>query len=741
VTDAEITLAVSGMDCASCVSHVEKAASRLPGVNSCRVNLATGRAVVRFDSQSVSAEQVAQAITSAGYGATPQTSELAVRSTREDARHAAARAWLARAIVGVILWLPVELTHWILHARGLMPVWLDWTAFVTSTVALIYVGWGFYSSALRALLHLTVNMDTLIAIGATVAWLYSLVAFAGWQLGYFGRPAALYFMESSGLLALISLGHWLEAEARDSAGSAIRQLLDLSPATALLLDDAGQTREVPLDQLHVGDRFLVRPGDRIGVDGIVLEGSSGVDESMMTGEPLPKLRTAGNEVIGGTQNVDGRLVVRATKVGRDTALAQIIDLVDNAQSSKPPVQQLADRIAAVFVPVVLLIALLTAVGWLIAGRAAGRGESAAWAAAANASCSVLIIACPCALGLALPAAVMVCTGRGAKRGILFRDIDAVQRAGAIRVALLDKTGTLTHGKPTLSRICPGPDIDENALLRLAAAAEQYSEHPLAKSIVATAVQRGIDMPDLESFSNEGGLGVVVRVNGRDLLVGNSALLAKYNAPAPEQASGYSGSTVLVAEKRSADGPWRSLGAIELTDQIRDEAASVVAALRDMGIRAVLLTGDSAAAASAVATAVGITDVRADVRPQQKAEVVRSAQADGGHVAMIGDGINDAPALAAADLGIAIGTGSDIAKEAGGIVLVGGLGALPAAIRLSRRTMRTIHQNFFFAFLYNVLAIPLAAAGMLNPLIAAAAMALSDLTVLGNALRLRRGEID
>ena len=763
----EVDFTVSGMDCASCVTHVEKAARSVPGVRDVSVSLARGRAVVQMDPATTDPQRVADAITDSGYPAAP---ELHAHANAEEQRvheHAAhAGAWFRRAMIAIALWLPVELLHWILvltsrahalHAgaagSAAAPVhaWMNWLALITSTIAIVYVGWGFYLSAWKALLRRTSNMDTLIAMGASVAYVYSLVAFLGYLAGWWRQLPDLYFMESTGLLALISLGHWLEARARTAAGSAIRELLNLAPATALRMIADDKTEEVPVAQLNVRDRVLVRPGDRVAVDGVVVDGRSSVDESMITGESMPVLRQSGDAVIGGTLNVDGRLVVRVTKVGSETALAQIVKLVDRAQSSKPPVQRLADRIAAVFVPSVLAIALLTGVGWFIAGAVNDWPAATTWGHIARAVCSVLIIACPCALGLAVPAALMVGTGRGAKRGILIRDVDALQNAEKVSVVVLDKTGTITRGRPAVAEVAPLDGGAGDELLTLAAAAEMFSEHPVARAIVEHAKTRGIAIPQPSAFRNEAGLGVVATVNGRQVIVGNPELLAKHaiavDVPQSRQTS------VLVA----ADG--KALGTITVADEIKPDSVAAVRELHGLGLRAVLLTGDNESTARAIAQQVGIEDVRANVRPAGKADVIRGLQqgalpdtrdareatmAPAGHrgVAMVGDGINDAPALAIADLGIAIGSGSDVAKEAGDVVLVGGsLHGVAAAIKLSRATMRVIRQNLVFAFIYNVIAIPLAALGMLNPLIAAAAMALSDVTVIGNALRLRRTKID
>ncbi len=764
----ESVFSVEGMNCASCVAHVEKAAAKLPGVRTCEVNLARGRARVVYDAERTDPIAVARAITDAGYPAAPQSPGAAQQNIEQQrlARQIAeARGWWHRTVVGVALWLPLELTHWIWYliwghlASTAHLGWMVWASLASGTVAIVFVGWGFYRGAWRALRAGTTNMDTLIAMGATVAYGYSLVALVGFLSGTWSVLPNLYFMEAAGLLALISLGHWLEARARTKAGSAIRDLLDLAPATALRLK-GDDYEEVPLTAIEQDDRVLVRPGDRVPVDGVVVEGRSSVDESMITGESLPVTRTVGDEVIGGTVNQDGRLTVRATKVGSATALAQIVKMVETAQSSKPPVQRLADRIAAVFVPAVLGVALLTGIGWYSWGATHDWPAAVTWARLANAVCSVLIIACPCALGLAVPAALMVGTGRGAQRGILIRDIDALQSAERLDVVVLDKTGTITEGRPRVVEVTATADMPADEVLRLAGAAEQFSEHPLARAVVAHARQRGLALADPGSFASEPGYGVVAEIDGRTVLVGSESLLAKHSggdSPGALPDSPAGRSFVSVAEKR-ADGSVHRLGLIVIADQIKSDSRAAVAELHGLKLRTVLLTGDNRAAAERIAAEVGIDDVRAEVKPDGKADAIRQLQANDDAaptidrprrsaarrrgVAMVGDGVNDAPALAIADLGIAIGGGSDIAKETGDIVLISGsLHGIATSIRLSRATMTKIRQNLFLAFIYNVLAIPLAAFGVLTPLIAAGAMALSDVSVLGNALLLRRTNID
>lgn len=758
----EAALTVNGMDCASCVAHVRKAAEKTGAVQACDVNLARGRAVVRFNPAKINPDQIAAAISDAGYPSTPERdtdSPAALEEQRLHTHQHDARAWLLRAVAGVLLWFPVEATHWIIrliygeHANH-GTNWMTWTALITSTIAIIYVGAGFYRSAFKALKRLTSNMDTLIALGASVAYGYSLVALIGFLLHWWVALPELYFMEATGLLALISLGHWLEARARQSAGSAIRELLQLTPATALRLegqtDRTGRSRlqlapefkQVPVAALTVGDQILVRPGDRVPIDGIVVAGPSSVDESLITGESLPITRDKNDPVIGGTQNIDGRLIVRVTKTGSQTALAQIVKLVEQAQASKPQIQKLADQVAAIFVPVVLSIALLTGIGWYIWGSTHHWDSATTWGRIALSVCSVLIIACPCALGLAVPAALMVGTGRGAKKGILIRDIDALQKAEKIDTILLDKTGTITLGKPVVSQIKPLNGLSDDELLRLAASAEQFSEHPIGQAIVRAAQERKLQLVEPSSFTNEPGQGVVATVDGIKLRIGNQEMLrgSSTGIPPAADAKEVTGTTVYIAIE---DADSISLaGTIHLTDELKTDSSAALQDLRNLNIRTILLTGDNRAVANAIARQVGIEDVHAEVKPDGKAAVIRDLQDQKLTVAMVGDGVNDAPALAQANLGIAIGSGSDIAKQTSDIVLVGSsLHGISTSLRLSRATMRVIRQNLFFAFFYNVLAIPLAALGVLNPYIAAAAMALSDVTVLGNALRLRWTKID
>jgi Cu+-exporting ATPase len=744
----ETQLLVSGMDCASCVSHVDKAIRNVHGVHEVNVNLAQGKARVRFDPSQVGMDRIAQAATDAGYPTSiPSDDAGADRKHHEEADDLHARGWRRRAIVGVLLWAPAEALHWIIHwtsphsMHGI--TWMTWLGLVTSTAAIVYIGGAFYRSAFAAARRGTTNMDTLIALGASVAYGYSLVSLIGALAGAWQLPDHLYFVESTALLALISVGHWLETRARGKAGAAIRQLLELAPDTALRLPPkkkrllslgviqannavAQVEQEVPVRDLVVGDRVLVKPGMRVPIDGEVESGTSDVDESMLTGEPLPVTRTTGDKVIGGTLNRDGALTVRVTAVGADTALAQIIRLVDDAQNAKPPVQQLADRISAIFVPTVLVLALLVGVGWYIYGSSVGWESREMWGKIANTVCSVLIIACPCALGLALPAALMVSTGWGARNGILIRNLDALQRGERVKTVVLDKTGTITLGKPRVASILSVDDVFERELLFLAGSAELQSEHPLGQAIVQAARERGIELQSPESFVNEPGVGVKATVQGRRVFVGRDA---------GEPEAGGVG-VFLVKD----GGERRLIGRITLADTVREDSREAIARLHALGVTVVMLTGDHESTAKQVAAEVGIDRIIAGVKPDGKAQTIallKSELRPGESIIMIGDGINDAPALAGADLGIAVGSGSDIAKQSAGIVLVrNSLHGAVNAIELSRLSMRKIRQNLFWAFFYNVLAIPAAALGVLSPTIAALAMALSDVTVIGNALLIR-----
>jgi Cu+-exporting ATPase len=658
----EITLELEGMTCASCAGRIERGLNDLEGVRA-SVNLATEKAAVRYDESSLDVDALLAAVEAAGYRASPA-------GEREDEQRDTVRTRLALAAA---LTVPLALVAMVppLQFDG----W-EWLAFALATPVVFVAGWPFHRAAVRNLRHRAVTMDTLVSLGTLSAWIWSTATLL------FAEGADTYFEVAGVITTLILLGRFLEARARRRAGEAIRALADLS---------------VPDRGIQVGDEFVVRPGERIPTDGIVVEGESAVDRSMLTGEPLPEDTAPGDEVVGATINVSGRLVVRATRVGADTTLAQIARLVAQAQTGKAPVQRLADRVSAVFVPVVMAISVATLAGWLLA-----TGDPAD---AFTAAVAVLIIACPCALGLATPTALMVGTGRGAQLGILIRGPEILERTREVTTVVLDKTGTVTEGRVRLVENGIAPEA-----LRLAGAVEDASEHPVGRAVAEAARGQFGSLPAVEGFRNVAGRGVTGVVEGHRVEVDRGNVFM--------------------------DGVFA--GRFSVADTVKATSAEAVAQLRGLGLAPVLLTGDSEEAARKVAKEVGVERVVAGVLPDEKADEVRRLQAAGEVVAMVGDGVNDAPALATADLGLAIGTGTDIAVDASDLTLVSGdLRAAADAIRLSRRVLATIKRNLFWAFAYNVAAIPLAVAGLLNPIVAAGAMAFSSVFVVTNSLRLRR----
>ncbi len=727
-----LTLAIQGMHCASCVSTIEKALAAVPGVEEASVNLGTARAEVR--GRDLDPPVLVAAVRGSGYDA-----RLAAEVSPDDQDAAAgreARRVLVRTVVAAALTLPVVVVS---MAEISFPG-RNWALLALTLPVYLWAGWPFLSGAARTLSHRTANMDTLVAIGTSAALALSTAATLFPSAFAAGReaPAHVYYEAVGVILTLVLLGRYLETRARGKTSAAIRKLLDLAPKTARLVD-GGQERLVPLAEVRAGDRLRVKPGDAVPVDGVVREGSSSVDESMITGESIPVPKAAGDRVIGGTLNATGAFEMEATAVGSATALAQIVRLVERAQASKPPIQKLADRISGIFVPVVLGIGVVTWVTWYVIGP-----EPRALLATI-AFASVLIIACPCALGLATPTAILVGTGRGARSGILFRDAGALERARRITLVLLDKTGTITEGKPRLTDRVHVSGVGDDELVGLAAAIEAGSAHPLAQALVAYAQQKGVALPKIEAFESRTGLGVAGRAGGRRLFVGNARLLEAEGiaiAPVEEELARFAseGKTPLLV---AADG--RLLGLLAVADREKPGAAAAIANLRGRGLRVAMLTGDREETARAVAGRVGIGEVFSQVLPGDKAARVRELQERGEVVAMVGDGVNDAPALAQADVGIAIGAGADVAIEASDVTLVGGsLELVATAIGLSRATLSTIRQNLLFAFLYNVLGIPIAAGvlypllgWMLSPMIASAAMAASSVSVVGNSLRLAR----
>jgi Cu+-exporting ATPase len=740
------TFKLHGMSCAACASRIEKAIDAVPGVETCSVNFGAEQAAVTYDTHNVTLEDIQEAVRSAGYSAQPMQNEVLAADTDEEQRQRAIeekklarKTYVSLAIGGVLVVGSIPAMTG-LSIPG-FPMWLHdaWLQLVLTIPVMVWAGRDFFINAWKSLQRRTATMDTLVAVGTGTAFLYSLfpTLYPQWFVEQ-GLKPDVYFEASAVIIALILLGRLLEHRARGQTSEAIRKLIGLQPKTARVIRD-GQAVDVPLTDVRVGDIVFVKPGEKVPVDGVIVDGASTLDESMVTGESLPVHKQADDEVIGATLNKTGSFRFRATKVGNDTFLAQIVTLVQQAQGSKAPIQRLADQVTAVFVPVVMAIALITFIIWFnIVGNVT---------IAILTTVGVLIIACPCALGLATPTSIMVGTGKGAENGILIKSAESLERAHNIQTIVLDKTGTVTQGCPTVTEVVFAETLtsdDETHLLRIVASIEYHSEHPLAEAIVQYAQDRNTGLSDVHQFEAIAGHGVKGRVDERQVHIGTHRWMSELGVDTQALHTQWNqleteGKTVVWI---AVDHQVR--GIMGIADVVKPSSASAIQELQRMGLNVVLLTGDNRRTAEAIAREVHIPEVMAEVRPDQKAQHIQDLQRDGTIVAMVGDGINDAPALAQADIGIAIGTGTDVAIAASDITLIhGDLQDIVTAIQLARATMRNIRQNLFFAFIYNIVGIPIAAGilypilgWLLNPIIAGAAMAFSSVSVVSNALRLK-----
>jgi len=745
MADKTIDIPVTGMSCANCAMAVERTLKRVPGVVHASVNFASERASVAYIPSLTGVDEMIKAIEKAGYGAIQPDDTSEGGDAELQARHAEIKDQTAKFVVGLALTIPLFILSmgrdFGLFGAWAHAPWVSWLFLALATPVQFYTGWDYYSGGFKSLKNRSANMDVLVAMGSSVAYIYSLALLLFPSFGHH-----VYFETSAVIITLIKLGKMLEARTKGRTGGAIRKLMKLRPKTAFIEVD-GQEKEIPVSQVQVGDRIIVRPGEAFPVDGAILDGESSVDESMLTGEPIPADKQPGDSVAAGTINGEGRLRIEAKKVGKDTALARIIRLVQEAQGSKAPVQALADRVAAVFVPSVIGIALLTFILWWLIG-----GE---FVPAMIRLVAVLVIACPCALGLATPTAIMAGTGKGAERGMLFKNSEALELASKLDTVVLDKTGTITVGKPAVVDVvrADGMFTSENEFLSLSASAERGSEHPLGRAIVAEAMKRGLSLSEPKSFKASRGLGMSATVDGHQILAGKPGWFLEMGLDLGSLEQRISslqnqGKTVVVvaAENKIA-------GLIAVADRVKPDSRDAIESLHKQNIKVVMLTGDNSRTAKAIASEVNIDEVVAEVRPEDKSARIREFQEQGRKVGMVGDGINDAPALAQADVGMAIGTGTDVAIETGDVILASGsLRGVPRAVELSRATMRTIRQNLFSAFFYNVVLIPVAAGVLfpfeflpsylrqLHPILAAFAMAMSSITVVSNSLRLYKAKV-